>query len=274
LQSVRRFRSLVEATNAVVWVTDDVGRITEDSPTWLAFTGQRREAHLGEGWMEAVHPEDRARVRHEWKEAVAQRVPYETEYRLRRRDGTYAHTSQRAAPVVAGDGSVHEWIRSNVDISARKQIEEALRQEREVVGTLNRTGAQLAAELDLRKLVQLLTDQATRLSGASFGAFFYGMKDERGQEACRQVAVSGVEPSHNGTPPPRFPKSFPTDAVLRVDDVTGAPWDARVEPFLPVFPSGLLVRSLLALPVRSRSRQANPVRRFCNRSPWSSSAAY
>jgi PAS domain S-box-containing protein len=57
-----RFRALVDASAAAVWSTDARGPVTEDSPSWRAFTGQTSEQWLGTGWLEAVHPDERARV--------------------------------------------------------------------------------------------------------------------------------------------------------------------------------------------------------------------
>src|SRR6476620_5287199 len=80
------------------------------------------------------------------------------------------------------------------DITERKQLEAALREEVETQETLNRTGQHLAAELDLHNLVQSVTDAATVLTGAAFGAFFYNVQnvqDKRG-EAYALYTLSGV----------------------------------------------------------------------------------
>ncbi|QRK08849.1 PAS domain S-box protein [Archangium violaceum] len=123
-----RFRSLVTATAQVVWTTDVSGSIVEDSPTWRAFTGQSFEEARGYGWLDAVHPEDRARVELEWRHAVRTRSVYETEYRLMRPDGGHTPTMARAAPVVESDGTVREWVGMNLDTSEKKRAEAALRE--------------------------------------------------------------------------------------------------------------------------------------------------
>ncbi len=125
--SESRFRSLVMATAQVVWTTDPMGRVLEESPSWRLFTGQRPREELGWGWLEAVHPEDRPRVRQAWLEALENQRAYQVEYRLRRPDGSFTPTLARGAPVFNADGSLREWVGTNSDIS----ISQRAREERE-----------------------------------------------------------------------------------------------------------------------------------------------
>jgi hypothetical protein len=60
------------------------------------------------------------------------------------------------------------------------KTKEALEEERRVLELLNETGAMLTSNLDLRAVVQTVTDAGTRLSGAKFGAFFYTMSNVDG----------------------------------------------------------------------------------------------
>jgi PAS domain S-box-containing protein len=123
-----RFRSLVTATAQVVWTADGSGSTVEVSPTWRAFTGQSFEEGRGHGWLDAVHPDDRARVALEWRQALQDRSTYETEYRLRRPDGSHTPTSVRATPILNPDGTLREWVGMNIDISEKKHAEAALRE--------------------------------------------------------------------------------------------------------------------------------------------------
>jgi two-component system, LuxR family, sensor kinase FixL len=71
------------------------------SPAWLEYTGCTLEQALGEGWTRAVHPDDLTRWRDTCRRAADQRMPFEIEYRLRRRDGEYRWVLDRAAPQYA-----------------------------------------------------------------------------------------------------------------------------------------------------------------------------
>ena len=57
-----RYRSLVQAGNQVVWVTNPAGEVAEDSPEWRWITGQSIEDYLADGWLAAIHPNDRDRI--------------------------------------------------------------------------------------------------------------------------------------------------------------------------------------------------------------------
>jgi PAS domain S-box-containing protein len=136
-----RFRSLVMATSQIVWTNTPDGRVREDSPTWRAFTGQTYDEWKELGWLDALHPDDRALTGRLWSHCVATRTVYETEYRLRRNDGSYRWTAVKGVPMVDEDGAVREWIGANRDIHdmVMAQAELAHRLERE-----KRTSALLA----------------------------------------------------------------------------------------------------------------------------------
>ncbi|MDY7231587.1 sensor histidine kinase [Hyalangium rubrum] len=143
------------------------------------------------------------------------------------------------------------------DITTRKSVEEALRQETALVEALNRTGQTLAAELDLERLVQLLTDEATRLTGARFGAFFYNVLNDEGQ-SYMLYTLSGVpRESFEGFPMPRktdiFRPTFDGERPVRLADVTKDPRYGQNRPYHGMPKGHLPVRSYLAGPVKARS---------------------
>jgi PAS domain S-box-containing protein len=112
----QRFRSLVMATSQVVWTNTPDGRVLEDSPSWRAFTGQTYDEWKESGWLDALHPDDRERTARLWAHCVATRAVFETEYRLRRADGSYRWTAVKGVPLLDEDGAVREWIGANTDI--------------------------------------------------------------------------------------------------------------------------------------------------------------
>jgi len=119
-----RSRLLIEKTAQAFWETDPEGRVVEGSQSWTAFTRQTAQEMAGAGWMEAVHPDDRAGIARKRDEAVAARQPLDGEYRLRGPDGNYRWTNARAAPLLDDDGAILKWIGMNIDIDARKRAEQ------------------------------------------------------------------------------------------------------------------------------------------------------
>ncbi|MEG4808325.1 PAS domain S-box protein [Microcoleus sp. F8-D3] len=128
-QSEERFRSLIEATAQIIWIANADGELASEQPTLGAFTGQTFEEYKGWGWLDAMHPDDRAHVGSIWSAAVANRSLYEDELRMRRYDGEYRYMSCRGVPILNADGSIREWIGANTDITDRKLAEEALREQ-------------------------------------------------------------------------------------------------------------------------------------------------
>ena len=69
-ESEERYRTLVDATAAIVWTSPPSGEFDSVQPGWTAFTGQRVEQHRSYGWLAAVHPEDREASAGAWAAAV------------------------------------------------------------------------------------------------------------------------------------------------------------------------------------------------------------
>lgn len=136
--------------------------------------------------------------------------------------------------------------------------EQNLRDENALVETLQRVGAALASELDLERVVQFVSDEATSLTRAQFGAFFYNVVDPaRGGEAHTLYTFSGAPRERfSNFPNPRstslFDPTFRGEGVVRSDDITDDPRYAQMEPYQGM-PPDLPVRSYLAVPVKSRS---------------------
>ena len=125
--SESRFRALVESTAQVVWTTDAQGAVSEDSPSWRAFTGQSYEEWTGWGWLDAVHPDDRERAAAAWRSSVTTKELYQIEYRLRHHARGYRWTRARGSPLLNADGSLRAWVGMNVDITAEREAAAALR---------------------------------------------------------------------------------------------------------------------------------------------------
>jgi len=130
--SEERFRSLVRASAQIVWSSPADGKQSGfANPEWQEFTGQSRLETAGDGWADAIHPDDRERTLAAWETAVANGSVYEVENRIRRHDGVYRHMLGRAVPVQDASGRITEWVGMNSDITERKEAEEELRRAKE-----------------------------------------------------------------------------------------------------------------------------------------------
>ncbi|MDZ8024575.1 MAG: PAS domain S-box protein [Nostoc sp. DedQUE11] len=130
-KSEERFRSLIEATSQIIWSTDSQGAFVTDQPQWRAFTGQTVEELWGWGWLNKVHPEDKAYTTEVWLAALTNRSLYQTDLRIQRYDGEYHYFSARGVPILDGNGNIREWVGANTDITERKQFEITLAKAKE-----------------------------------------------------------------------------------------------------------------------------------------------
>lgn len=149
------------------------------------------------------------------------------------------------------------------DITARKLIEqersELLNREseaREEAEALNEISRALSSELDSQKLVQLVTDRATKLTGAKFGAFFYNVLNDRGESYFLYTLSGASRESFDKFGMPRntpiFDTTFRGTGVLRSDDITKDPRYGTMSPHHGMPKGHLPVRSYLAVPVIGR----------------------
>ncbi|WP_404372332.1 ATP-binding protein [Corallococcus coralloides] len=119
-QETERLRRLLETAAQVTWSTDPAREaLTPVSASWTAFTGQTPEQMRDQGWLLALHPDDRAGALAAWERARTGPSLFSTRYRLRRADGAYVWMLVRAMPIPGPDGAVSEWVGTCVDIQAQ-----------------------------------------------------------------------------------------------------------------------------------------------------------
>jgi PAS domain S-box-containing protein len=147
LAAEQRFRSLVEATTAIVWHTPASGRFESEQPAWSVFTGQSFDQLSGWGWLNAIHPDDRANTARVWSQAVASRSLYQVEHRIRRHDGEYRHMSVRAVPILSQDGELCEWVGVHTDIDTEARAEAALREAKDAAEAAARAKGEFLANM-------------------------------------------------------------------------------------------------------------------------------
>lgn len=129
--SEERYRTLITATTAIVWSSPPSGAFDTFQPAWTAFTGQTVEQHMGWGWLDAIHPDDREMSAQAWAAAVKDRCTYQLEHKIRRADGEYRDMSARALPILEPEGTVREWVGIHTDITDQKRAKERLYQSQE-----------------------------------------------------------------------------------------------------------------------------------------------
>jgi PAS domain S-box-containing protein len=166
-QSEERFRSLVSVITDVPWVTDATGAFVTPQPAWEAYTGQTWEEHRGFGWVNALHPNDRERVKAIWKEACASRTLYQSEERCwHAPTRQWRYVMAKATPLLNADRSAREWVGTCTDIDDQKRLNERLENTvAERTRELQQANAALLRDMEERKKLEEQLLQAQKMEG-------------------------------------------------------------------------------------------------------------
>ena len=123
-ESEARFRNIADAAPMLLWLSDRERRFEFFNQGWLRFTGRTSDQEKGNGWMEAVHPEDAQHCIEACEAAFGSHQRLETEYRLRRHDGQYRWVLQIGVPRYEANGEFAGYIGCALDVTDRKELEE------------------------------------------------------------------------------------------------------------------------------------------------------
>jgi PAS domain S-box-containing protein len=125
-ESEERFRLMADAAPVLIWVSGTDRKCTWFNKPWLDFVGRPMEKEIGDGWAENVHPDDFERCLETYVAAFDARRDFSMEYRLRRHDGAYRWVLDNGVPRRGEGEQFLGYIGSCIDITARREHEEAL----------------------------------------------------------------------------------------------------------------------------------------------------
>ncbi len=255
-ESEERFRLVAENAPVMLWMSDVEGHCVYLNKAQREFWGIDGEKLEEFDWMATIHPEDRGLMAPA-AAAMQSKTPFSVEARMRRADGRLRVVRTNAQPRFGPGREFLGMVGVNVDVTRSRQTEHAIRNESRKLSILNRTGAEIRAELDIDKIVQIVTDACTELVGAEFGSFFYNVTNDAG-ESYMLYALSGVSrDAFANAPMPRatdiFRPTFEGEGIVRSDDVLLDPRYGKHAPHYGMPKWHLPVRSYLAVPVALRS---------------------
>lgn len=175
----------------------------------------------------------------------------------RRKDGTLIDVSLTVSPIKRSDGTIVGASKIARDISDRKRAEAMLARQAHRLEELNKVARIVSADLDLERIVQSVTDIATELSGARFGAFFYNVADAEGESYLLYTLSGAPREAFERFGMPRntqvFDPTFRGEGVIRSDDIRKDPRYGHNPPHKGMPKGHLPVVSYLAVPVISSS---------------------
>ncbi len=126
IKSERLFQSLATSSPVGIFRTDAKGLTTYVNPKWCHLSGLARTDAMGEGWLKAVHPEDRDNLNIKWKESAAEKGISTSEYRFLHPDGKIVYVKGQAVPEFDDSNNVIGYVGTITDITEQKLADEAL----------------------------------------------------------------------------------------------------------------------------------------------------
>ena len=257
-----RLRVTLASIGDAVISTDATGRVTFLNPVAERLVGWSTDEAAGRDLQEIfqiVNEETRQPVANPALRALREGkiIGLANHTVLIARNGVEHPIDDSAAPIRDDQGKTIGSVLVFRDISERQLNERALQEQVSITETLYRISTLLAEERDLHRMVQVVTDEGTQLSGAQFGAFFYNLQNELG-ESYTLYTISGVPRAEfEKFPMPRntalFGPTFEGEGIVCLADVTQDPRYGKSAPYFGMPAGHLPVRSYLAVPVISRN---------------------
>ena len=123
-ESEKRYQTLTSVAPVGIFHTNNEGLTTYVNSTWCQIAGITEKEALGNGWLSAVHPEDRERLSANWQGAAHQKSTSTADYRFVHSDGSISWVIGQAVPEVNSDNQVIGFVGTITDITVRKKVED------------------------------------------------------------------------------------------------------------------------------------------------------
>lgn len=119
-----------------IYLTDPHGKCVYVNDRWCQLAGLSQAAAIGKEWTTALHPDDRDRVKQQWKQALAAGTELRSEHRYVRPDGEVVWTTSGVSALVSSDGRVTNYLGMVADITERLRTERELANSRQFLSDI------------------------------------------------------------------------------------------------------------------------------------------
>lgn len=261
-ETTRRLDAVLNNTRMAVFLMDERQHCVYANTAAEELTGYRFAEMRGRPLHDVIHnkyPDGRHYPLEECPidRAFPEDYQVEGEELFVHRDGSFYPVAFTASPIRDQASKTIGTIIEVRGIAEEKARQAALAEETRALEAMNRIGAELAGELDVERVVQMVTDAGVALSGAQFGAFFYNVMGESGVSYMLYTLSGADRGDFDGFPMPRatgvFHPTFAGEGAVRSDDITQDPRYGQSAPHFGLPDGHLPVRSYLAVSVTARS---------------------
>lgn len=124
------YRRLIELSPQTFWIRDADGNLMEVNSRWLQASGMSREQAMRLGWLEAVHPKDRAPALRALRQALQTARPINVDYRMMTSEGKWKLMRAHGAPGPGPSGTIMAWYGGSEYVDERNELERQFRRNR------------------------------------------------------------------------------------------------------------------------------------------------
>lgn len=199
--SERRYKTLAEASPVGIFRTDTDGKTTYVNKRWCELAQMSFSEAIGDGWLAAVHPEDRDRVVGGWKSAYPQVSTSRSDYRFLHKDGTIVTVIGEATPEMDANGKAVGYVGTITDITDQKKIEEALRESEAKYRLLIENQTDLIVKVDLEGRFVFVSPSYCKVFGKSenelLGKSYVPLVHEDDRQITAEAWDKLFEPPHS-----------------------------------------------------------------------------
>ncbi|BAU64010.1 Multi-sensor Hybrid Histidine Kinase [Stanieria sp. NIES-3757] len=165
-ESERRYATLAENIPVALFRFNSEGDCIYVNERWEAMTGRPTESALGRGWIEAIHPEDRDRIKKESKKKLTESSRFQSEGRHLLPDGTIKWFLSQTLPEIDSDGQQIGFFGTLTDITERKKAEHIIRQQAQRELSLRLITQRIRQSLDLNTIFHTAVQEIRQLFNA------------------------------------------------------------------------------------------------------------
>jgi PAS domain S-box-containing protein len=166
-ESEEKFRLFSKMLPIGVFATDIDGNPFYWNGKLCAITGSSPEEIMNDGWLNAIHPEDREIVLSKWQESVKRQKGFSLEHRFKDKKENVIWAIAQAIPMKNSEGIITGYIGSITDITERKKTEEVIKQEKEFAESMFSTAPAIILVLDTDARVVNFNPYTEKISGYS-----------------------------------------------------------------------------------------------------------
>jgi PAS domain S-box-containing protein len=161
--SEAKFKSYVNQSPIAIYTTDIEGKFMYANNTWLDIVGMNLEEALGDGWMNAIHPEDKKQVETNWNKSIQSGGKWNYEYRFINKNKKVTWVEGTAKELFNEENKLIGYLGTNNNITEQKEAEKILNKTKEEL---------IASEERFREMFNHMSNGVCRYKAIDHGKKF------------------------------------------------------------------------------------------------------